>query len=356
MYLIKSFISIFFLIKMKWNVVAPFFKENTSDARWLDDFVPNNKHSFTKIPYYTKDRKSWHHRSSKNTALEEWKNFWVQSKKAAQSNDGGIITVFPQLAITSGLQQRLFHQSTPIVAWCFNIGTLYSGIKQTMSKFALHDVSRFIVHSRQEINTVSSWLDLPQERFQFVHLQSAPIAITEQEEKENPFILSMGAANRDYKTFLKAVEKLKIRTIIVARHDSLQNLTIPSNVEILSGLSRIECHRLAQKALINVVPLLDTPTASGQVTVVEAMQMIRPVIATKCVGSEDYIQDGKTGLLVKPCVVEELTEAIDKLWSDTTYRNQIAKAAGQYAIDNFSDEVAGTKLGQILDEVATEKS
>ncbi len=339
---------------MHWSVVAPFINDHFIESTpWLDDWVPGKKHSFTKIP--RRDVFNNLSCSSAKTSLGEWKVFWSQSAEAQKTTKGGIITAFPQLAVTTGLQQRLSHQQFPVIAWSFNIGQCYPGLKQRMSRFALKHIDRFVVHSQQERKVLSQWLGLPIERFEFVPLNRPEISVTEEEETEKPFILAMGSANRDYPTLFRSVEKLGIRTIVVAADYALSDLDIPPQVELYSGLTLNECHRLAQKARLNIVPLLDTSIASGQITIIDAMRMNRAVIATECTGSEDYVQHGKTGLLVKPGVVDDLTEAIEKLWSDSALRSELAKQASQYADQNFSDEAAGATLSRILDDVVNKR-
>jgi glycosyltransferase involved in cell wall biosynthesis len=337
---------------MHWTVAAPFFTQNKRDeALWLDDFVPAGQHRFTKIfRLNLQAEPSWHTRVSRNTSRLEWLNYWGQSGEAWKATEGGVITVFPQLASMVGLQKRLFRRKSPIVAYCFNLGNFYPGLKRLMAHLSLQEIDQFVVHSRRECETVSHWLKLPQSRFTFIPLQRSPIPVLASEEIDRPFILAMGSANRDYPTFLEAIEKLGLRTIIVTAQHAIQDLKIPAHVEVRSGLTAEECHRLAQQARINVIPLVDHETGAGQVTIVEAMRMSRPVIATRCVGSEDYIQQAKTGLLVQPYSVSDLVSTISQLWSDETFRNSLAKAAGEYAEEHFSDEVAGISLGKILDQ------
>lgn len=335
---------------MHWTVAAPFFqKSDLASLRWLDDFVPAG-HSFSKILRQDPSNLSWHNRSSRNTQLEEWVGYWQQSQEAWKATQGGVITVFPQLALTAALQKTIAFKKAPLVAWCFNVGDCYPGLKQLVAQNTLKQVDRFVVHSRRECETVSRWLGLPQERFEFVPLQRAAIPITEAEELENPFILAMGSANRDYQTLFQAVEKLGIRTVVVAGQHAISGLNLPACVELRSGLTPQECLQLAQKARISIVPLLNSSTAAGQVTIAEAMRMARPVIATRCVGSEDYIQPGETGILVNPHSVDQLTDAIAYLWSDAAFRQDLARSAGKYAEIHFSDQAAGNALGKILNQ------
>jgi glycosyltransferase involved in cell wall biosynthesis len=110
---------------------------------------------------------------------------------------------------------------------------------------------------------------------------------------------------------------------------------------------------LAQQARLSIVPIANDETASGQVTVVEAMRMGRPVIATRCVGTEDYIDSGHTGILVPPSSPDTLANAISQLWNDQPLRARLAHEARRHADLHFSDEAAGQALAQILDELAT---
>lgn len=337
---------------MHWTVVAPFFKNNgIGNAVWLDDFVPAGQHSFTKIfQAGNRSSRNWHARLSRNTQIPEWHDFWRQSGDAWRGTRGGCITVFPQLAAMVGLRKMLSKRRVPVVAWCFNVGMLYPGVKKILARSILENIDKFIVHSKRERDSVSSWLNIDKSRFEFIPLQRGRIQITEEEDHDDPFILSMGSANRDFKTLFLAVEKLGIKTVVVTKKSVVKNLDIPKNVKILTELTINECRCLSQKAVINVVPLIDSPTAAGQVTIVEAMRMNRAVIATRCVGSEDYICHDKTGLLVEPYSVDDLTTAINQLWLDSNKRQIISVTAGEYAQNHFSDEVVGRELGRILNQ------
>jgi hypothetical protein len=238
-----------------------------------------------------------------------------------------------------------------VVAWCFNLGDVYGGLKQVVARVALRQVDCFVVHSRAEIAHYADWLMLPRDRFRFVPLQRAPIPIEEPEDEERPFLLAMGSAKRDYATLFAAVGASDYPTVVVAAKHAFEGLSVPNNVEVRSSLSAKECRHLAQRARVSIVPVLNERTASGQVTILEAMVMGRVVIATRCVGSEDYIRDGVTGLLVEPGSVESMRRAIDRLWDNADLRKQLGYNAGHFAAQNCSDETAGDALRCILDEV-----
>jgi glycosyltransferase involved in cell wall biosynthesis len=341
---------------MHWTIAAPFInKINQKDEHWLTPYVSQDKHQFDIIPR-REPLQNWHERKSAVTGVKDWLVYWQQGTDAIKATQGGVITVFPQLPAVVGMQRRISRKRFPIVAWLFNVGTCSTGIRRTLAQASLDEIDRFIVHTRHECEIYHEWLGIPKERFEFIHFHEKEITVTHTENTTEPFVTALGSAHRDFPRFFEAVSKLNLPTIVASGKRALEGLTIPPNVQAPLGISKTECLRLAQEARINVIPLLPNPkvTAAGQVTIVEAMQMGRAVIATKCHGVEDYIQHGVTGWLVEPESVEDLTQAIDTLWNDAELRNRLGKAAQQYAKENFSYEAAGVSLIRILDEVAQE--
>ena len=142
--------------------------------------------------------------------------------------------------------------------------------------------------------------------------------------------------------------------MVAARH-ALDGLSPPPNVQCVGGLTPRECRHLAQRARLSVVPVWNDATASGQVTIVEAMRMGRPVVATRSIGSRDYIDDGVSGLLVEPRDPDGLRSAIDRLWDDGPLRERLGREAASFTERHCSDEAAGAALGRLLDEVEDER-
>ncbi|MBD2089493.1 glycosyltransferase [Microcoleus sp. FACHB-1515] len=344
---------------MHWTVAAPFIHSlELSSSAWLTPYVPGNRHSFTIVPHSI-PLQNWHDRRSATTSFHEWVRYGQQAIDALQqAQGGGVIVVFPQLAATVGILQQLAPRPFPVVAWLFNIGTCYGGWRRQIAQLSLRRIDRFVVHTKREREIYSEWLQLPIERFEFVPYQVSEIPITHSENTEQPFLVALGSAHRDFATLFAAVDRLKLPTVVASGTRALEGFTIPTSVQTPFGISKQDCLQLAQEARINIVPLLPNAaaTAAGQVTIVEAMRMKRALIVTRCNGAEDYVQDGKTGLLVEPNSIESLVEAIQLLWNDADLRQRLGEAAGEYAAAHFSDEAAGQSLGRILDKVADQAS
>jgi len=336
---------------MKWAVAAPFIDQtNVHSANWLEKYVPGEKHDFLLIPRGEPLQK-WHDRKSKFTPPRDWVLYWKQATSALNSDADGVITVFPQLAANVGIQNSLRLRKKPVIAWLFNVGTCSVGLRQRLAKISSQNVDRFVVHTRREIQIYSEWLNLPKERFEFVPYQVPDIEVNYKENTLDPFITSLGSAHRDFPTLIKAAEKLNIKTIIATGKGALAGVQIPSQIETPYGISKEECIKLGQQARLNIIPLQPKKgvTAAGQVTIVEAMMMGRPLIVSNYYGAEDYIIHGETGWLVEPGSLDSLLEAIDTLWNDHQLRQTIGKNAQVYAKTHFSDFAAAKHLKRILD-------
>lgn len=336
---------------MNWVLAAPYIStlHNTVGGLWD---IAENMGELSILPVAAQYE---HDRSRKNTNISGWRDYWKHSSDTwttARKNDAGIITAFPQLPTLLGLRKNIFRSDVPILAWTFNLGKLYPGKKQKLARYALKNINKFIVPSSYECHTYAKYLDLPLSRFEFVHLHKPVFPRVEEVDTQSPFLLAMGSANRDYEVLFEAVQKLKLPLVVVAGPHSVAGLDIPENVKLLSNLTLDECRIFAQRATINIVPIANENTASGQVTIIEAMMYGSAVIATDTIGSRDYMQDGVNGLLVKEKSVTQMCNAISRIWEDQALKRTLSKNARDYMINNLTIEKTAEKLTRILLELS----
>jgi glycosyltransferase involved in cell wall biosynthesis len=79
-------------------------------------------------------------------------------------------------------------------------------------------------------------------------------------------------------------------------------------------------------------------------SLIEAMACEVPVVATRVGGMTEIVEDGKTGILVKPGDASALAEAILRLLSDEVLRRSMGKAARKRAVELYSWERTVDKL------------
>jgi glycosyltransferase involved in cell wall biosynthesis len=262
----------------------------------------------------------------------------------------GVITLFPSFAASMGVIKAMRLSDHPVIAWTFNMGRLYRGVRGALGRAALGRIDRFVVYSSHERETYARWLRLPIDRFEFVHLHRHDLLAThsEPEEEEAPFLLAMGSARRDYRTLFSAVATLGLRTVVVASPRALRGLDVPDCVEVRCGLEMSECRSLVRRARLSIVPVDNPETASGQTTVVEALMLGRPVIATRCSGLVDYIEHGSTGMLTEPYDVEGLRAEIRDLWNDRARREHLSVNARAFALRHCTVPAATERLAELV--------
>ncbi|MFH0930615.1 MAG: glycosyltransferase family 4 protein [Candidatus Zixiibacteriota bacterium] len=172
-------------------------------------------------------------------------------------------------------------------------------VKRFLQRKAFSKMDCIFVSSRSEIQTYSRRLDINPEKFHFLPFHTNIVDPKPSEEKED-YILSAGRTERDYPTLIQAIKGLEIKLVIVADDHSLKKIKGASGVKILKDLPYPEYLELLKRAKAVVLPLNPVSKSTGQVVMLEAMALGKPVISSKVTGTLDYIEDGVNGLLVNP--------------------------------------------------------
>ncbi len=335
---------------MEWTLLTPYTGQQ--DGQWLDAFLPTGStHRITAVA-----ARYAHSSSRPATSRSQWQDYarhaiegWSHVTRTRER--AGVITCFPQLAVMTGLRKRVSLRRIPVVAWTFNLGHVPVGAARRIARVGLAPLDRIIVHSRAEIDAYSRCFEIRAERFRFVPLQAPHRHVSVSENLEQPFVLAMGSARRDYRLLIAALARLGLPSIIVAAPHAVVGIDLPANVQVRSGLTQQQCFDLLQAARIHVIPIRNTDTASGQVTLVESMSHGRPTIVTKCIATVDYATDRENVLFVPQGDRDALCDAIAELWGNDGLRTRLGTQAQLRARSEFSDEAIGGILRDVLDEL-----
>ena len=135
-------------------------------------------------------------------------------------------------------------------------------------------------------------------------------------------VVSFGQARRDYDSLIQAVNGLPLQLHIQASSQwyiqyKSQVGELPENVSFGSYVPFPRLRELYARASIVVIPLQpNAHHSAGSVTLKEAMAMGKAVIIASPGGAEDYVEHGKTGIIVPAGNVLALRDAIRDLMSD----------------------------------------
>ena len=110
----------------------------------------------------------------------------------------------------------------------------------------------------------------------------------------------------------------------------------------------------AVTAALDVAVLPSYREAQG-LSILEAMALSRPVVASAVGGIPEMIEHGRTGLLVPPREPAALAAAIVRLLTDHPYADTLAKAAQNLVHDRFCVELMVRAIETIYDESVSEE-
>jgi glycosyltransferase involved in cell wall biosynthesis len=107
----------------------------------------------------------------------------------------------------------------------------------------------------------------------------------------------------------------------------------------------------AVTAALDVAVLPSYREAQG-LTILEAMALSRPVVASAVGGIPEMIDDGRTGLLVPPHDPDALAAAIVRLLTDHPYADMLARGGHDLVHERFCVELMVYAVEEIYDEGA----
>lgn len=246
---------------------------------------------------------------------------------------------------------RLMHvkESPEIVVLTFIYKPKKSLIGKIYDKFMRYIVTSgyikyFVVFSESEKRRYADYFDIPESKFVFVTLGYEDKTNDVPRLGSEDFYLAAGRSNRDYKFLTEAWSKRKEKLEIVC--DTLNLKSATENIKILTDCHDDDFFRELAKCIAVIVPLEDAHISSGQLVIIQAMMYGKPVIVTENDTVTDYIDSGKTGLVIKK-TEKDLSDAIAAL-ADEKYYEEISAAERIQYESKFSVYAMGTAIGKLL--------
>ena len=109
-----------------------------------------------------------------------------------------------------------------------------------------------------------------------------------------------------------------------------------------------------RKALFVVVPLKDVEISSGLLVFLEAMALGKAVIVSETWSTADYVENMKTGILVKPGDAQDLRRAISYLLKNEDKREEIGRRAQVVVRRRYTRKVFAKNLANLARQLVDE--
>lgn len=186
-----------------------------------------------------------------------------------------------------------------------------------------------------------------------VHVTPFHWVLDESEVAEVPAadgsVFAGGDSLRDYRALAEAARGLPVPVTIASRAPAPPGL--PGNVT-MGALDAAEYAERFRTASVVVVALERRDDRSaGQQTYLNAMALGKPVIVTDSLGVHEYVEDGRTGLVVPPGDARALRAALDQTL-DPANADEVAalgERARAAALERFGPDRYVENLLQVVD-------
>ena len=123
---------------------------------------------------------------------------------------------------------------------------------------------------------------------------------------------------------------------------------LQDKVHFLGNISINEVQTELSKANCLVVPSFQE---NAPLTIAEAMAVGVPVVASNIGGIPEMIEDGKTGLLIDPYDIQNISDAVSKILSDEALARSMGQAAKETAKKRFTASLACEKTLRAYREI-----
>jgi glycosyltransferase involved in cell wall biosynthesis len=265
---------------------------------------------------------------------------WAFRLFFASKNYDAVLTGFERPAWLFALLRRVTLTRTPTHVFVdvypvLPRGSVAAAIRQWLFRQIFLSADCVVAFSKKQRDMWSSLFKIPPSHFEVIPYWATASLRPLDEPVLGEYIFAGGDEDRDYRTLIEAMRDTPYRVIIAAlRRDHFGGVNIPPNVEIKT-VPHDEFVKLIGGAGLVVVPLrANTIRFAGQQTYLNAMLLKKPVIVADD-GAGEYIENGRTGIIVAPGDAQELATAIGGVMSNSVKAFKMGQLAHE-AAQNFT--------------------
>lgn len=226
---------------------------------------------------------------------------------------------------------------------------LHNVLRQWYFRLLLSRLSIVVCHSRHETARLPEVFRLPRELFMFVpfgtHVNRVGVPPSAQ-----PYLFSAGRSSRDYQLLLRVAARVPYPLRIAC--GSLAQESLPPNVSVLRNCHGSDYLRELTAARLVVIPLSEDAISAGQMVLLEAMALGKPVIVSDTVTTREYVTHLDNAFLVDQGCDDPMQAAIERLWNDAELAETIGSRARQTFVNRHSLESYARNIVECLKRIS----
>jgi hypothetical protein len=234
--------------------------------------------------------------------------------------------------------------------WKAEAGSFEGRVRRYAVRSLDHGGAHYCVLSEAEARLFPVTWGVPPAR---VHVTPFHWVLDEADVEEVPprngGVFAGGDSLRDYGPLVEAARGLTAEVTIASR--TYERTEVPANVRLspLDPPSYDEAFRRASVIVVALEPRGDR--SAGQQSYLNAMVLGKPVIVTDSLGAREYVEHGRTGLVVPPADARAMHEALDWVL-DPANEGEVAalgERARADALARFGPERYVERLLEVVD-------
>lgn len=229
---------------------------------------------------------------------------------------------------------------------CLNGGRPERRLQFSLTRWALERADAVIWHATASLRFCTTACPTLAAKGHFV-----PIGVSSAEfddkspEGDPPYAICVGSANRDWSTLLEAFRLLpRVSLLLVGGSGPIKSW--PRNVRVLPRLPFREYAALVRRARLCILPLAESPASYGQMTLLQAFALGRPVIAADVGPIGDYL--GTWTVAIPPADPLALAASVAALWTDEESRMALGRTAQHVVASRFTAERMAASIESIV--------
>ena len=179
-------------------------------------------------------------------------------------------------------------------------------------------------------------------------------------DPEQPVVLTVGRLTvmKGHRHLLDAVPGLLERfpglaVVVLGGGHLHEQLAAQAAALGVAGAVHLPGHRSDARLLLDAADVFVLPSRHEGMPLVllEAMDAGLPVVATRVIGSEEVVDDGRTGLLVRPGDAPALGAALGRLLADPQLRARYGRAGRDRYLEHFTAERMARRTREVYERV-----
>lgn len=204
-------------------------------------------------------------------------------------------------------------------------------------------IDHFICFAKEECQYYADLFGIDKQKFVYVPLGMSMSKYNG--EEDDGYIFATGRSNRDYDFLINSLVGTDFKCMIAC--DTYKRKVCYKNITVLNDCYGDNMQAMMAKCHCVVIPLKNLKMSSGQLVVIQAMSLGKPVICTNSDGIKDYVVDGVTGFLIEN-QQNQLLSALNKLYDQVeTYNRMSVNSLASYK-NKFTEDAMYNRIADIV--------